>query len=291
MPEATSPVARMGSDATTTFDRAAEAVTGADPLGDRTDTTASGPTRTCASPATPRIRSCPRRTAADPGEFHRAGRALGGCARPSLRSGGDRAPESRRGRGDAAGRPLRRRGVSRSRRAVRPGVSCSSSTRVAHRMIRERGAASCYIDYHPSFGAMPFGKVLCTSVNDAVLHGLPFDYRLRDGDNVSAGLRRRGRRLGRRLGGHGAASGTPQARRPAMIETARTGARGGHRGGPAGQPHRRHLGGDRGGDQRRRVTRSTPSFGGHGVGRTMHEAPDVPNWGEAGRGRSSAPGS
>ena len=32
---------------------------------------------------------------------------------------------------------------------------------------------------------MPFGKVLCTSVNDAVLHGLPHDYRLRDGDNVS----------------------------------------------------------------------------------------------------------
>ena len=52
-------------------------------------------------------------------------------------------------------------------------------------MIRERGAASCYIDYHPSFGAMPFGKVLCTSVNDAVLHGLPHDYRLEDGDNVS----------------------------------------------------------------------------------------------------------
>ena len=42
-------------------------------------------------------------------------------------------------------------------------------------MIRERGATSCYIDYHPSFGAMPFGKVLCISVNDAVLHGLPHD--------------------------------------------------------------------------------------------------------------------
>src|SRR4051812_50113632 len=56
---------------------------------------------------------------------------------------------------------------------------------LAHRMIRDRGAESCYIDYHPSFGAMPFGKVLCTSVNDAVLHGLPFDYTLRDGDLLS----------------------------------------------------------------------------------------------------------
>src|SRR3712207_8347500 len=44
----------------------------------------------------------------------------------------------------------------------------------------ERGAESCYIDYHPSFGASPFGKVLCTSVNDAVLHGLPHDYDLQD---------------------------------------------------------------------------------------------------------------
>ena len=56
---------------------------------------------------------------------------------------------------------------------------------LAHEMIQERGAESCYIDYHPSFGAMPFGKVLCTSVNDAVLHGLPFDYDLQDGDLVS----------------------------------------------------------------------------------------------------------
>src|SRR5688572_18693858 len=69
--------------------------------------------------------------------------------------------------------------------AVRPGVSLLDLDALAHRMIRDRGAASCYIDYHPSFGAMPFGKVLCTSVNDAVLHGLPHDYRLRDGDLLS----------------------------------------------------------------------------------------------------------
>ena len=52
-------------------------------------------------------------------------------------------------------------------------------------MIDAAGGTSCYIDYHPSFGASPFGKVLCTSVNDAVLHGLPHDYRLRDGDLLS----------------------------------------------------------------------------------------------------------
>ena len=56
-------------------------------------------------------------------------------------------------------------------RHVRPGVNLLELDRIAHELIKARGATSCYIDYHPSFGAMPFSKVLCTSVNDAVLHG------------------------------------------------------------------------------------------------------------------------
>ena len=65
------------------------------------------------------------------------------------------------------------------------GVNLLDLDALAHKMIKERGAESCYIDYHPSFGASPFGKVLCTSVNDAVLHGLPHDYALQDGDLLS----------------------------------------------------------------------------------------------------------
>ncbi len=65
------------------------------------------------------------------------------------------------------------------------GVNLLELDELAHRMIKDAGAESCYIDYHPSFGASPFGKVLCTSVNDAVLHGLPFDYVLQDGDLLS----------------------------------------------------------------------------------------------------------
>lgn len=53
------------------------------------------------------------------------------------------------------------------------GTNLLAIDRRAHDMIRRAGAESCYIDYHPSFGASPFGKVICTSVNDAVLHGLP----------------------------------------------------------------------------------------------------------------------
>ena len=70
------------------------------------------------------------------------------------------------------------------------GVNLLELDALAHQMISDRGAESCYIDYHPSFGASPFGKVLCTSVNDAVLHGLPHDYVLQDGDLLSRRLRR-----------------------------------------------------------------------------------------------------
>ncbi|MBN9607346.1 MAG: type I methionyl aminopeptidase [Actinomycetales bacterium] len=69
-----------------------------------------------------------------------------------------------------------------TRAAADVGVDLLDLDALAHRMIRERGAESCYIDYHPSFGGSPFGKVICTSVNDAVLHGLPHRYRLQDGD-------------------------------------------------------------------------------------------------------------
>lgn len=69
--------------------------------------------------------------------------------------------------------------------AATVGTNLLELDRIAHAAIRRRGATSCYIDYHPSFGASPFGKAICTSVNDAVLHGLPHDYRLRDGDLLS----------------------------------------------------------------------------------------------------------
>ena len=75
--------------------------------------------------------------------------------------------------------------LSAVRSATAVGSNLLELDALAHQMIRDAGATSCYIDYHPSFGGSPFGKVLCTSVNDAVLHGLPFDYAVQDGDIVS----------------------------------------------------------------------------------------------------------
>src|SRR6218665_168879 len=72
-----------------------------------------------------------------------------------------------------------------TRDAADVGVNLLELDRLAHDMIRRAGAESCYIDYHPSFGGSKFGKVICTSVNDAVLHGLPHDYRLKSGALLS----------------------------------------------------------------------------------------------------------
>lgn len=55
-------------------------------------------------------------------------------------------------------------------------------------MIVEAGALSCYVDYEPSFGRGPFGHYICTAVNDAVLHGRPYDYKLADGDLLTLDL-------------------------------------------------------------------------------------------------------
>jgi methionyl aminopeptidase len=71
------------------------------------------------------------------------------------------------------------------KRRTEPGTNLLDIDRWATELIAKRGAVSCYVDYAPSFGRGPFGKVICTSVNDAVLHGLPHDYVLRDGDLLS----------------------------------------------------------------------------------------------------------
>ncbi|WP_368499797.1 type I methionyl aminopeptidase [Herbiconiux sp. A18JL235] len=155
--------------------------------------------------------------------------------------------------------------------------------RIAHDMIKARGAESCYIDYHPSFGASPFGKVLCTSVNDAVLHGLPFDYALRDGDVVSLDF-------AASVNGWVADSaltvvvGTPRSAEDTRLIEVTTAAL--EAGIAAAQP------GGRLGDISAAIGAVATEagygvntdFGGHGVGRTMHGDPHVPNQGRAGRG-------
>lgn len=55
-------------------------------------------------------------------------------------------------------------------------------------LIEDAGATSCYVDYAPSFGRGAFGHYICTAVNDGVLHGMPRDYALADGDLLTLDL-------------------------------------------------------------------------------------------------------
>src|SRR6266568_2302059 len=52
-------------------------------------------------------------------------------------------------------------------------------------VISTAGAKSSFLHYHPRFAPSPYPAVICTSVNDVVVHGIPDDYRLRDGDLLS----------------------------------------------------------------------------------------------------------
>ena len=168
------------------------------------------------------------------------------------------------------------------------GVNLLELDALAHEMIKERGAESCYIDYHPSFGASPFGKVLCTSVNDAVLHGLPHDYVLADGDMLSLDF-------AAKVHGWVADSavtvivGTPREADERLIATAEQALVAGIE---AARP------GNKIGDISFSIARIATQagykintdFGGHGVGRTMHGDPHVPNNGRRGRGLPLRPG-
>jgi methionyl aminopeptidase len=168
------------------------------------------------------------------------------------------------------------------------GSNLLSIDRRAHDLIRKAGAESCYIDYHPSFGASPFGKVLCTSINDAVLHGLPFDYTLRDGDLVSLDF-------AASVDGWVADSavsfvvGTPRDEDLRLIDTTRR---------ALDAAIAAAVAGNRIGDISAAVAAVAhgegysinTDFGGHGVGHEMHGDPHVPNDGKAGRGYPLRPG-
>jgi len=169
------------------------------------------------------------------------------------------------------------------------GTNLLEIDRWTQELIAEAGAQSCYVDYAPSFGRGPFGHYICTSVNDAVLHGKPHDYALADGDLLSLDF-------AVSLGGIVADSaisfvvGTSRSAADlAMIDateralaagiaTARPGAKVGDLSAAIGEV----------------LTGAGYSvnteFGGHGVGSTMHQDPHVSNAGRAGRGYTLRPG-
>ncbi|MEU9236910.1 type I methionyl aminopeptidase [Streptomyces subrutilus] len=174
------------------------------------------------------------------------------------------------------------------REAARVGLSLAELDTVARAVLREAGAASPFLGYRPKFAPVPFPAVICASVNDAIVHGIPGPYRLRDGDLVSIDC---GARLGGWVG-DAAVTFTVGRPRPAdlrLIETAEAALAAGI---AAAVP------GNRIGDIAHAVGTvcraagyGVPDgFGGHGIGRRMHEDPGVPNEGPPGRGMKLRPG-
>ena len=168
------------------------------------------------------------------------------------------------------------------REAAAVGTTLLELDGVARDVLAEHGAGSSFLDYHPAFAPTPFPAVLCTSVNDAIVHGIPNRTRLRDGDLVSIDF-------GAHLDGwHGdaAVSFVVGQADESDLELIAASERALAAGIAAAVP------GNRMGDIAHAVGAVAraggygipPDFGGHGIGRAMHESPSVPNEGDPGRG-------
>jgi methionyl aminopeptidase len=170
--------------------------------------------------------------------------------------------------------------VARALTAVREtadvGVSLLKLDEIAHQVLRDAGAGSPFLGYRPSFAPTPFPAVICSSVNNAIVHGIPTDYRLCDGDLVSVDF-------GAELGGWAGDSaisfvvGEPRVADVRLIETAERALAAGIEAAVVG---------NRIGDIAHAigtVCRAAgygipDGFGGHGIGRSMHEEPKVANF-------------
>ncbi len=167
--------------------------------------------------------------------------------------------------------------------AIRPGVTTADLDRIGRDVLERRWATSNFLGYHG------YPAVICASVNETVVHGIPSEtIRLDEGDLVSIDC-------GAVIDGwHGDAAFTagvgkvsPEAERLVAVAEAALAA-----------AIATMVPGNRVGDVGAVVEATVLAAGldvlrdycGHGIGRAMHEWPDVPNFGRPGRGPRLAPG-
>jgi len=168
------------------------------------------------------------------------------------------------------------------RSKVRPGVTTADLDRAAERFIASQGATPSFLGYRGFPGS------ICASPNSMVVHGIPGAYELRRGDIISidVGVTKDGWvadaaitvPVGEIDPGAEKLIATTEASLHAAVEQARPG---------------NHLGDVSNAVQRRVEADGLSiirSLVGHGVGREMHEDPQVPNYGEPGRGPLLEPG-
>jgi methionyl aminopeptidase len=178
--------------------------------------------------------------------------------------------------------------LATARRAAGPGVTLKELDGAARDVLAKAGATSPFLNYHPRFAPVPYPAVICTSVNDAALHGIPDAYRLQEGDllSVDAGATLDGWvgdaaisfTIGESLDGDAELIAATEAALMAGIAAALPGGKLGDISAAIGTIGRSGGYG------------ISTDLGGHGVGRTMHEDPHIPNRGKAGRGMRLVPG-
>lgn len=167
--------------------------------------------------------------------------------------------------------------IAAVRAVVEPGITTRELDAVAEKTIRDAGATPSFLGYHG------FPATLCLSVNDEVVHGIPGDRVVADGDVLSIDC-------GAVVGGyHGDAAvtvcvGDVPAEVRAMVEVCR-------------EALERGLGAVRDGGRLSDIGAAVESYArpfgygvvdeytGHGIGRALHEAPAVPNVAPKGPGR------
>ncbi|WP_425860437.1 type I methionyl aminopeptidase [Arthrobacter sp. TWP1-1] len=166
---------------------------------------------------------------------------------------------------------------------VKVGTNLLEIDQWTKEMIAQAGAVSCYVDYDPSFGDGAFGYYICTSVNDAVLHGKPHDYALNDGDLLTLDL---AVSLNGIVADAAISFTVGESADPADVKMIETTERALAAGIAVAKP------GARIGDISHAIGTVLSAagypintdFGGHGVGSTMHQDPHIANDGRPGRG-------
>jgi len=172
--------------------------------------------------------------------------------------------------------------LERVRQAVRPGVSTKDLDDIADEEVRRRGVVAAFKGVKSPQGK-PYPASLCTSVNDEVVHGIPrADRVLRDGDLVSGDFGV----LARGVYGDAALTIPVGAVGPKVQALIRAAERALAVGIEEARPGRRL------GDLSAAIQAAVEGDGftvvrefvGHGIGRSLHEDPQVPNYGERGTG-------
>jgi len=174
--------------------------------------------------------------------------------------------------------------------AIKPGMTTAELDEIVEKTMKKYGAISAEKGYNPGIkGVPPYPASACISINDEVIHGIPSSKRIiKEGDIVSVDL------VALKNGFHGDAARTylvgkvsKDAKR--LVEVTKQaffeGIKFAKKGNRIGDIS--HAIGEYVKSQGYSVVRE---FEGHGIGRQMHEAPEIPNYGKAGRGIRLEPG-